>query len=263
MSIRRSASQLYFESMFVGNGGIPFRGIRKTTYENTCINHQQANDLSELLEEEILYYYYKALLSYAESIPAIENRLFSWATVRLYYSVFYAIKSFLASKNVAIVRAERRLFYIEAKENSYFKRCDDNTDHKGTILTFCKLFGGNDILLSNNIEDITVYQWMMNKREEINYKDIEFHDPNPPEFWNEINKYIVENGVSRLIDVLVADNWIYCFQEDFAVLGIPTKRLLLTSSEIKRKNLKYSIPRKKREFIESMPVNIQKKGFVT
>lgn len=121
MSINKSGCQVYFEGIFTGNSGIPFQQISKTQYEQTHITKQQADDFAELLESEIASYYYKALLSYIESLPAIENKLFSWATVRLYYSVFYSIRAFLACENISILRQRRSLYYIKAKEGETFK----------------------------------------------------------------------------------------------------------------------------------------------
>ena len=149
MSIKKSGSQLYFEGMFTGSSGIPFRQIPKTQYEQTILTRQQAEDIKNLLADEVAPYYYKALLSYMESITALESKLFSWATVKLYYSVFYAIKAYLACKDIAILRAERKLFYVKAKENETIRRCADTTDHKGTILTLEKLYKNSDMLLVN------------------------------------------------------------------------------------------------------------------
>lgn len=251
MSINRSGSQIYFETMFTGRRGIPFRQVPKTQYEQTSLTKQQVLDMKQLLEDEIASYYYKAILSYMESIPALNTKLFSWATIRLYYSVFYAIKAYLACNNIAIFRAERKLFYIKVKENEFFKRCDDMTDHKGTILTLCKLFK-NDMLLSNSIDGIDVYHWMMRKREEINYKDIDFHDPNPPDFWSEINNEIIKKSVGVVVDKLVNDNWLYCFQDEYAILGVPTKRLTLTVNEIHRLGKPCYISKEKRDLVDSI-----------
>ena len=109
--------------MFTGSSGVPFRQIKKQQYEQTALTKQQAEDLRNLLESEIVPYYYKALLSYMECIPALSKKLFSWATVRLYYSVFYAIKAYLACNNIAILRAERKVFYVKAKENELVNAC--------------------------------------------------------------------------------------------------------------------------------------------
>lgn len=252
MSINKSGSQVYFEGMFIGSSGFPFRQISKAQYEQTSLTKQQADDMAQLLGDEIASYYYKALLSYIESIPALTNKLFSWATVRLYYSVFYAIKAYLACNNIAILRAERRLYYVKAKEGEFFKRCDDTTDHKGTILTLCKLFKNSDLLLSNNIDGIDVYQWMMRRREEVNYKDMDFHDPDAPDFWSELNNEICRYGISAVVDKMVNDHWLYCFQDEYAILGVPTKRLVLTVDEIHKFGKVLNISNEKKELIDTM-----------
>lgn len=252
MSINKSGSQLYFEGMFTGSSGVPFRQVPKTQYEQTILSKQQADALKRLLEDEIAPYYYKALLSYMESISALSNKLFSWATVRLYYSVFYSIKAYLACNSIAILRAERKLFYVKAKENEQIKRCEDTTDHKGTILTLCKLYKNSDMLLSNNIDSIDAYQWMMKKREEVNYRDMDFHDPNAPDFWSEINNEIEQYGIKEIVDKMVNDNWLYCFQDEYAILGVPTKRIILTVDEIHRQGKTLYIPEEKRNLIDSI-----------
>lgn len=252
MSINKSGSQIYFENMFTGTSGIPFRQIPKAQYEQTSLTKQQAIDIKYLLECEIESYYYKALLSYMECIQALKNNLFSWATVRLYYSVFYSIKAYLACNNIAILRAERKLYYIKACENEYFKRCEDTTDHKGTILTLCKLFKNTDMLLSNNIDGMDVYLWMMKKREEVNYKDMDFHDPSAPDFWSVLHNEIKQYGIKAVFDKVVNDNWLYCFQDEYAILGVPTKRLILLVDEMHKSGVSINISEEKKELIDSM-----------
>lgn len=250
MSFRRAPSQQYFENMFPGNKGIPFRGIKKETYTNLHLSFKQAKDLSNCLNDEISSYYFKSLLSYLESIPAIVSKNYSWATVRLYYSVYYSTRAFLACKDIAFLRAERTLYYIKTKENESFVKCDDTTDHKGTIKTLAKLYGNQDLLLSNSIDDIPAYDWMMKKREEVNYKDIDFHDPNPPDFWSTIDQTLVTGTIEQIVDSLVKDEWIQCFQNDYGILGIPTKRLLLTVREIRSSGKTLSISDEQKIFLE-------------
>ncbi len=257
MSINRSRSQIYFEKMFTSNGGKPFSNVNKHDYENRVISKEETENFRDFLEDEILSYYYKALLSYIEAIPALEQKHFSWATVRLYYSVFYSIKAFLACNNIAILRAERMLFYIKLKPGEKFKKCKESTDHKGTILTFCEEFKDKDILLSNNLDSdeddpMNVYMWMMKRREEVNYKDIDFHDPDAPDFWVTLDKEIEDNGIRETVDKLVNDNWLYCFQSEYAILAVPTKRLILTVDEMQKTGKKIYVPTEKKEFIDGM-----------
>lgn len=58
MSINKSETQKYFEKMFTGSSGVPFRQIKKQQYEQTALTKQQAEDLRNLLEGEIVPYYY-------------------------------------------------------------------------------------------------------------------------------------------------------------------------------------------------------------
>lgn len=76
----------------------------------------------------------------------------------------------------------------------------------------------SDLLLSNNIDGIDVYQWMMRRREEVNYKDMDFHDPDAPDFWSELNNEICRYGISAVVDKMVNDLWLYCFQDEYAIL---------------------------------------------
>ena len=251
MSINKSKSQLFFEEMFSDCNGTPFRQIPNNQYERTRLTRYQAEKMKGFLEDEIASYYYKSLLSYMESIVALDKKLFSWATIKLYYSVFYSVKAYLACQNIAILRANRRLFYVKAKENESISRCGDTTDHKGTILTLNKLYR-NDKLLSNNIDDMDVYQWMMRKREEVNYKDLDFHDPNAPDFWRILNEEIEQDGIKTVIDHMVEDDWLYCFQDEYAILGIPTKRIILTVDEIHKQGKQLIILDEKKTLIDSM-----------
>lgn len=74
MSINKSGSQKYFEEMFTRVGSKPFRQIPKTQYEQTCITKNQADEFKRHLESEVASYYYKALLSYIESLSALEDK---------------------------------------------------------------------------------------------------------------------------------------------------------------------------------------------
>lgn len=253
MSISRSESQLYFESLFTQDGCKPFQNVSKKNILETQLTLTQADELKHRLKREIGPYYYKSLLSYMESIASINKNLFSWATVKLYYSVFYSIRAYLACQDIAILRERRNLFYVKVKQNEFIKKCDDNTDHKGTILTLCGLYQNIDRLLSNNIGGINAYQWMMKKRGEVNYKDMEFHDPNAPVFWEKIKDEINKTNIKKLIENIVKDeDWIYCFQDEYAMLGVPTKRIILTVEEMKKQSVEINILDSKIKLINNL-----------
>ena len=92
----------------------------------------------------------------------------------------------------------------------------------------------------------------MKKREEVNYKDLDFHDPSAPDFWSELNNEIEIYGIRTTIDKMVNDNWLYCFQDEYAILGIPTKRIILTVNEIHRQGRQLEILEEKKQLIDRM-----------
>lgn len=51
---------------------------------------------------------------------------------------------------------------------------------------------------------------------------------------------------------MVDDNWLYCFQDEYAILGIPTKRIILTVDEIHRQGRHFEISEEKKQLIDSM-----------
>ena len=51
---------------------------------------------------------------------------------------------------------------------------------------------------------------------------------------------------------MVNDNWLYCFQDEYAILGIPTKRIILTVDEIHRQGRHLEILEEKKQLIDSM-----------
>ena len=250
MTFRKSPSQIYFETMFLGPKGKPFEGLPKKTYEERKLSGTEAGEIRAALKDEVMPYYYKALLSLVESFPAINNHNYSWATVKLYYSVYYSCRAYLACKGTAIFRGERKLFYVKARENEYIKKCQEHTDHKGTMYTLKTLYNSQDLLQHNTIDNMLTYEWMMMRREEINYKDIDFHDPDSPDFWYNIQNDVKNEGIEHVVKNLIEDEWLFCFQSEYGVLGIPLKRLMLTVNEIRLAGINCFMEQNKKEFVE-------------
>ena len=249
MSIDRSQSQQLFESIFTIGTNRPFQQIRKDLYENTALTQQQAQQLHIILRHEVIELYYKALISFAEAYVRVQHKSYSWPTIELYYSVFYASKAFLCAYDFAILRAERRLFYVRALPNEKFSRCTNTTDHKATFEVM-KRFFPNEYLLSNRIDGMFSYDWIMTKREDVNYRECTFKDPNPPEFWETINEELAECNIKDVVEKLALDpTGLYCFQSDYAILGVPIKRIELTANAIKDLGLTTTINEQQKEHV--------------
>lgn len=238
MNFERSGSQILFESLFTRGANPPFRQIRKEEYLSTQIGQTQAAQLRVCLHDEAQKLYYKALISFSEAINRVVYNSFSWPTVELYYCTYYATKAFLNVYEYAILRAERRLYYIRARANEKFLKCENTTDHKAAFEVLGKHFTG-DYLLSNTVDGQSAYDWIMEKREDTNYRDLAFHEPQPPDFWETINHELSSQSIGNIIEKISSDSTgLYCFQSDYAVLGVPIKRLEASCLALKQSGIR-------------------------
>ncbi len=105
----------------------------------------------------------------------------------------------MASNGIALIR-QKSLFYLKALDGEIPIKKNDkkhNTDHSGTINFFIDLFS-SDILLSQSIDTTNAYEWLMNKREQINYRERQFNEPNHSEFWQFIAEQIKLGNLEKL-----------------------------------------------------------------
>ena len=214
----------------------------QSDFKNFALSKYQATQLSQELLEDSIDLYFKGLLSLSEAINSISRLYYSWATIKLYYSVFYFIKATLASKGIALIR-QKSLYYLFARDGEKpIKKGSKkyNTDHSGTILHFQDLFM-NDILLSNKIEDESVYEWLMKRREQVQYRERNFQEPSNPVFWNHIILKINQNSLHHLLSEYIDDKYILCFQEEHACIAIPIKRAILSRTDLVRAGIKTNL----------------------
>ena len=231
---------------------------RNSDFKNFQINNSQAKQLSVELKSDSKDLYHKGILSFFEGLRSIQNSLYSWATVKLYYSLFYFLRCMMALNNVAIIR-QKSLFYLKAiagekpqtKNNRKY-----NSDHSGTINYFIDLFNSYS-LLSQNIEGINCFEWIMNKRDQINYREREFHDPGCSNFWEIIESQVKAGRFKDLLKKYILDNFIICFQEEHSILAIPIKQALLTKSKVDDEGITLSFSKVQRDFLLNLiPYNM-------
>ena len=92
MTFSTTKCQDIFRNRFTGPSGTPFLDFKS----GRSINDTPV-DASDLLlykhakYDDILSYYYKSLLSFCEGLDAVSRKNYTWATVKLYYSVFYGL----------------------------------------------------------------------------------------------------------------------------------------------------------------------------
>ena len=57
-------------------------------------------------QQDAIDFFYSGILSFAEGIDSIFLKRFSWATVKLYYSIYYLIRASMAANGYATLRCK-------------------------------------------------------------------------------------------------------------------------------------------------------------
>lgn len=247
MSSNRNDIQLYIENK-VGCTDRTKWTSYKQSIEKIEIDKGDVEKITMLCSSDAESYIQKALISYAEAVDGIKNTRSSWATVKLYYSVFYSIRAEILLSNYFIVRC-KGYYYSKVKEKEKLKKFNPRSargDHQLTILFANKLHKDGiviDPLQDGGIDDMLPYIWLMKRREKVNYLQKEFTDPHIVDWLQKPASYFKERQEKDLFEMYTKQSdYLYCFDRDHACLAIPyckllnLKRLLCT----KRIEIKFS-----------------------
>lgn len=235
MPFNRFRAQLKCEAL-LSCGTLDDWARKRKNFEDFTLTRTSAKDLVASLEEDSKDLYFKGILTLSEALYGISKCLFSWATVRLYYSIFYFLRCSLATKHYAIIR-NKSLYLLRAKEGEKPQKKKSNryrSDHLGVINIYRDLYDETiDKLQSNTIDDQNPYIWLMERRYQVNYREREFHDPGCSLFMKVIESHVADNTLDSLITTYIEDeDYIFCFQDDHACLALPLKRALLTKIDM-------------------------------
>lgn len=234
MIFNTTKCQEIFRNRFTGASGIPFADFRSGKDINeTSVNSLDIPLYRNAKKEDILSFYYKALLSFSEGIDAFSRGNYTWATIKLYYSVYFGLRVSLLCRNIVLVRATKHLYKFKIAFGEQYDKPKEMTDHGGTIHTYVDLFQRTDYFCSNPLEGINAYFWLKDCREIVNYKEGEFHDPDTLTIWNDIIKDMAQIGLKKTLSLYVKEKDKYCFLPEYAVLAIPLNRILAVAQEVK------------------------------
>lgn len=236
MSFDRYRSQTLCETILGCNDFEEFYNVHHSTIENFKLDNTNSFALSNSLKQDAKDFYFKGCQSLTESIMNFNNKHYSWGIIKGYYSTFYMIKADFALRDFALIR-HKCIYYLKATEGSFpitkgrkgANRTDYSGDHKSALNYYKDLFSGSDILLSQEIEGLTAYQWLMKKREQVNYQERYFNEPNQPDFLDFISQRVNSGEFLQLIEEIKNDiDYVLTFQTEYAPLAIPYRRAMLT-----------------------------------
>lgn len=180
------------------------------------LSASEARKLKSSLKEDAVDYLYSAAVSLGDALCGATRNLFTWATVKLYYSVFYAMRARLALKGFCLFYIGKRPFSIFS-EAGQLARKEEGQTHKLVM----KLFGRHDLdhfMLSQPIGVENPLKWLMDLREDANYRNARFIEPNIPQHFIKLSK----NGIRKSCQAYLCDkSALYLFDPDHAILAYP------------------------------------------
>jgi hypothetical protein len=183
---------------------------------------REANSLLNYLRSDALSYIYSAIVSIGDATVSLRKELFTWATVKLYYATFYAFRASLALDSICIFYIGQKPYALEVNPGKAPARREGQT-HKIVLEEFRKR-QPEHFLLSQQIALKDPLDWLVDKREEANYRNARFCEPNVPKHFEKIINY----GLRQSIKVYLRDSSdLYVFDPDHAILAYPLRSLQL------------------------------------
>lgn len=238
IDFERNRVQVSFEE-FLGVASPEELIAKKDDFKTHKLSQQEVQRLSNDIKQDAIDFFYSGILSFAEGIDSIFLKRFSWATVKLYYSIYYLIRASMAAKGYATLRCKGMFrLRIADGEMPYAKSAKRyQTTHEGTINHYRDQFGFADRLLSNKIGDFDAYEWMMNACEIVNYRSRSFLEPNYLEIWEYFSTCVNDGTLVAELENLESDPYVKCFQEEYAIVAIPIKRVQQTIADLSSEGL--------------------------
>ena len=174
------------------------------------------NLLRLALEADASDYLYSGLISLGDAIRSVESGLYTWATVKLYYSVFYICRSMLATQHCALLYLRGSQCSLKCNIGSSPAKLVGTT-HKALLSLFAREFPANP-LLSQQIDSQPPFLWLMERRESANYKQARFIEPGVPDHFLQLHQI----GLRKAVATYLSDSYmLYAFDPDHAALAFP------------------------------------------
>ncbi len=235
MSFERLAFQVWMETT-VGCTTPDNWASHRDRLKNFQISPEQKNDAIAATVRDASSLFHKALLTFASAYTDIHANNRAWSVVKLYYSMFYAIRARLLARRHALVR-NKCWYHFDLNDSKPIAHPLNSTryrnDHEATLHLYEDIFSSSDRLLSNDIEGIKPFAWMMELRNIANYRAARFADP---DFLFDFAIHVQLLNAAAL-DALIAQNLndvtdILVFQPEHAWLALPMKQLVAACNDL-------------------------------
>lgn len=185
-----------------------------------ALNSSDAATLGQLSQGDASNYYFNALVSFWEAMAGLLANRGTWATVKLYYSAFYASRALLLSGKYCIFYIDTTPYSILISTGSIPKKGKGHTH--GYVLdsiesvanSICPEIFGQSIGVTNSTSPL---KWLSGLRERANYKDAKFLEP----MIQEELVYACTVGIRKCLLAYMHDNKAYLYDEKHAAICLP------------------------------------------
>jgi len=190
--------------------------------------------------------YERSLLSFSSALLSIQKNTIGWALVKLYYSVFYSVRCTLALRQHCLIR-NKCWYHLDLSNigGKPQKLTGDKyrNDHDTVLNLYIKLFHVGDFVLSNNIDGLNPFDWLMEIRNDSNYRSAKFSDPDwPASLVSNSSKISLDELENLWRSVKDDASSVRVFQPDFAWLAIPAMQLKTATNELKIRGVTWQNP---------------------
>jgi hypothetical protein len=193
----------------------------KTTVRARALTPLEAANLAAALQADAADLYYTGWVSFLDALNGMKKGFYTWATVKLYYSVFYAFRASLALNNVCIFHVSRPHYIVDAQPGHTPASCIEPGTHRLVLKTFQQR-NPTHLLMSQQIDLEDAIDWLIDKRESANYGNARFSEPDTR---RELD-FIIENGIRETLSVyLTEETSMYVFDPDHAMVAYPLRAL--------------------------------------
>jgi uncharacterized protein (UPF0332 family) len=201
-------AQRFFDALFAGQ--------TRTQIPGRPLSATDAQALQTCLTADAIDSIYSATITLAEAFQGLSRDLHTWATVKFYYSAFYSARCLLHLQGSCVFYVGTSPFHIHAEPGRFPSR-GKGSSHKTAFELFATVFDKH-VLLSQEIGGVAPHEWLMDQREEANYRKTRFVEPDEAERF----KIVSERGVRKILqEYLADDSHLFTFDPDHAMMAYP------------------------------------------
>ena len=212
---------MYMSSLFAA-------GTNKSAVRTKVLAPIEAASLSNGLRADAGDFYYSGWVSFLDALQGINTGFYTWATVKLYYSVFYGFRASLAVDDVCAFHVNRSSFTVVARAGQSPISCTERGTHKTVMKAFERRNSGH-ALVSQQIDLEDAVDWMTEKRESANYQEARFREPN----CGSSMEHLVTNGLRRTLNAYLSEtSLLHVFDPDHAIVAYPLRALQMIGNQL-------------------------------